>query len=72
VGITKTYIHMTILLLLNFLLKNIKASIPVASPIRKKVIIRFIFSGGTLKYLLISSRIGLDSIIKNEKRNIDR
>ena len=71
-GITKIYIHITILLLSNFLLKNIKARIPAASPIRKKVIIRFIFSGGTLKYLLISSRIGLVSIIKNEKRNIER
>jgi hypothetical protein len=60
------------LILLNFLFKNIKARMPATSPVMKKVIIRFILSGETLNVLLISRRIGLANIIKNDIRNKER
>jgi len=59
-------------LFLNHRVKNILEITPAATPIIKYVIIRFIFSGDTLRVLLISIRTGLVAIMKKAKINKER
>ncbi len=67
IGIMARYDHIIRFRFSNFLFKYIRAIMPIHSPIRKNVMIRFIFSADILKNLLTSKSTGLSDIIKKEK-----